>query len=206
MNATAVLLAATATTAVPWWLAPAIVAAALTGLIGVCTLLVNGRRSRVDRQRVLFGQALGDLAGYREFVYIVRRRRHDEPAAERVRISTELSNVQQKLNQHSAVMRVESPRVARAFDELLRATRRVAGGAIRQGWDQAPIMDDSGIHIEVDLSEIDSAEATYIAEVTDHLSAIPGPLRRTTRSARHLLHRQRAKATAPSAGAAESVA
>ncbi|MGH9245480.1 MAG: hypothetical protein ACRD29_14430 [Acidimicrobiales bacterium] len=154
----------TAAATTTWWLAPAIIAALVTLVAGIVTLIVNGRRARVDRQRVVFAAANADLAAYREFVYIVRRRRHDQPEAERVRISGELSAVQSRLNQNAAVLKVEAPRVADAYDELLRITRRVAGGAIRDGWDTPPITADTDIHVDLDLSAIDPCETAYLLE------------------------------------------
>ena len=208
MISTTILTQTAAATSAPWWVAPAVIAAVIAGIVGVITLIVNGRRARVDRQRVRFAQVLGDLAAYREFVYIVRRRRHDEPEAERVRISTELSKVQKKLNHHAAVLRVEAPRVATTFVELLRVTRQVAGGAIRQGWETAPITEDSGIHVDVDLTGIEPYEDAYLIEVADHLSPLPGAARRRARAAMSRIHafRARDEAIAAPATASERVA
>ncbi|MGH9157034.1 MAG: hypothetical protein ACRD1K_14610 [Acidimicrobiales bacterium] len=46
----------------PWWVAPAVIAALIAGVIAVITLMVNGRRARADRQRELFGAAFGDVS------------------------------------------------------------------------------------------------------------------------------------------------
>lgn len=128
----------------PWWVAPAVIAAVIAGVIAVITLMVNGRRARADRQRELFGAAFGDVSSYCEYPYIVRRRRHDLPEEERIRITTELSDVQRKLNHNRAVLRVEAPRVARrqTFMRMAASTaltlprsssRRTASGATRTG-------------------------------------------------------------------------
>lgn len=196
---TLVHAASAAASTAPGWLAPAVIAALITGVIAVATLIVNGRRARLDRQRVLFAEVLGDLAAYREFVYIVRRRRHDEPEAERVRISTELSEVQRKLNQHAAVLKVEAPRVADAYDELLRITRCVAGRAIRDGWNIPAITDDSSIHVNVDLTPIDAHERKYLIEVGDHLSDTPAFVRRWWRSVSGAAATRRSRRAAPHA-------
>ena len=170
-----------AATAAPWWVAPAVIAAivALAGL--VVSLLVNGRRSRVDRQRQAFGDAFGDIAAYREFPFVVRRRRHDEPEAERARISSELGAVQQRLNHHRATLQVENRRVAAAYAALVEVTRQIAGAEIRKAWDVAPITDDTQVHVTIDLSGIDAAEARYLLEVRDHLALTPAVLRRLAR-------------------------
>jgi hypothetical protein len=175
--------AGAAAASTPWWVAPAVIAGVIAAAVAIVVLLVNGRRARVDRQRLLFAAAFGDIAGYQEYVYIVRRRRHDQPEAERVRISNDLSEVQRKLNQHSAALKVEAPRVAEAFDELLRMTRLVAGAAIREGWNSPPITKDINIHVDIRLTAITPYEDLLLTEVRDHLSAVPGTVRRWHRSA-----------------------
>lgn len=162
----------------PWWVAPAVIAAIITGVIAVISLIANGRRARADRQRELFGAAFGDIARYCEFPFIVRRRRHDLPEEERMRISTELSEVQSKLNHNRAILRVEAPRVARAYAALVLGTREVAGESIRQGWDLTPITADTEVHVtDVDLSDIKPLEDAYLTAVADHLALAPWQLR-----------------------------
>lgn len=166
-----------------WWLAPAVIAAVITAVLAVVTLFVNGRRARNDRQRALIADAFGDIAEYREYPYIVRRRRHDEPEAERARITAELSAIQHRLNRNQAVLKVEAPRVGRAYAELLGATRRVAGGEIRLAWELDPCASDAGVSIpDVDLSSLDAADELFLLTAADHLAAMPGWARRAARS------------------------
>lgn len=161
---------------------PAVIAAAIGGTIAVITLIVNGRRARSDRQRELFGAAFGDVASYCEYPYIVRRRRHDVPEEERIRITTELSEVQRRLNHNRAVLRVEAPRVARSYTTLVEASRRIAGGAIHEGWNLAPITADTSVHVtDVDLTGIKPYEDAYLTTVADHLALTAWWLRATVR-------------------------
>lgn len=158
----------------PWWVAPAVIAALVAAAVAIVGQIVQGRRARSDRHRELFANAFGDIAAYCEFPYVVRRRRADEAAAERQRISTELSAVQQRLNHNRAVLTVEAPRVARAYAELVDATRRIAGPAISQGWDRPAISDDTGIHVtDVDLSTLEPYQAAFLTAAADHLALIP---------------------------------
>jgi len=179
---------------IPGWLGPAFVVAAITSAVTVLTLAVNGRRNRTDRQRELFGSALGDVVRYSEFAYVVRRRRHDIPEEERRRISTELSDIQSKMECNGVVLEVEAPRVGRAYIKLVDETRRVAGSAIRDGWNVAPIAKDSEIHVtDVDLSGIEQFRVAYQGAVSDHLAVAPWWLcaalrfvrRRLTTAAKH---------------------
>lgn len=176
--------AATAAAAsVPWWVAPAVIAALIAATMTGIGIIVNGRRSRLDRQRQLFASAFGDITAYCEFPYIVRRRRHDAPAEERVRISGELSGVQQRLNHNAAVLRVEAPRVGKAYANLVNTTRAVAGAAIHDGWDQPARTADGDVHVtDVNLSTIKPAEDAYLEAARDHLALTPAPIHRAVRS------------------------
>lgn len=174
------------TTSDPWSVAPAVIAALMAGVVAAVTLMVNGRRARADRQRELFGIAFGDVSSYCEYPYIVRRRRHDVPEQERIRITTDLSEVQRKLNHNRAILRVEAPRVARAYDVLVDATRHIAGAAIHEGWNLAPITADTGVHMtDVDLTGIVPFEDIYLTAVADHLALTPWWARTVTRWAAH---------------------
>lgn len=180
-----------------WWVAPAVIAAFVAAVAGIITLVVQGRRSRTDRQRQLFAAAFGDIAAYCEFPFIVRRRRADDPAAERQRISTELSAVQQRLNQSQAVLRVEAPRVAEAYMQLVDATRHIAGSAISRGWDLEPLDADSGVHVrDVDLAPIKEFEWRFLLEASDHLALEPASLRRARREVASRLRRHPGDAVA----------
>lgn len=165
--------AAAASASDPWWVAPAVVAALIAGSFGVVTLAVNGRRARLDRQRELFALAFGDIAAYCEFPYIVRRRRADPTGEERTRITSELSEVQRRLNHNQAVLRVEAPRVGRAYAALVQAMRRCAGAAIHAGWDQ-PVRDVDDLHVtDVDLTPIDADKDAFLTTAADHLALAP---------------------------------
>ncbi len=83
----------------------------------------------------------------REFAFIVRRRA-DDSAEERARITGPLSDVQPRLASLEARVRVEAPRVGVAYSRLVAATRAVAGSLIRSGWDSRPLPTDRTGRIE----------------------------------------------------------
>lgn len=171
----------------PWWIAPAIIAAVITVIAGLITLTVNGRRARTDRQREVFAAASGDIAAYCEYPYIVRRRRHGQLDEERIRISTDFSEVQSRLNQHQAALRVEAPRVAHTYTALVQATKDIAGTSVRDGWD-IPTTPAGSPHVrDVDLSALEAHKDRYLIAVADHLSYWPWWARATGRwLVRHL--------------------
>ena len=175
------MIAAPATPeAAAWWVAPGIVAAAIAAAVAIITLAAQTRRSSLDRQRELFADAFADVAAYCEFPYIIRRR-HDD-GEDRLRITNEFSTVQQSIEKHRAILRVESPHVSAAFEALVTATRTIAGGAARDGWEQPVRGANVRPNIEdVDLSGIEPAQDDYLEAVSDHLSTWPAWLRRSAR-------------------------
>ncbi|MDP9333597.1 MAG: hypothetical protein M3Q30_09850 [Actinomycetota bacterium] len=177
-------LAATATTqaaSTGLW-GPALVSALIAGGIALFTLAVNQQRARKDRQRELFADAFAVVTEYREYPFIVRRR--NEQGVDRQVIARDLSGVQARLNQYVARLRIEAPRVGRAYAQLVRETRRVAGAETSRSWDTEPPGVAGSMHVrDIDLTELDGADATFLVEVADHLAFAPGWARRAGRAA-----------------------
>ncbi|MDP2858551.1 MAG: hypothetical protein Q8P50_11320 [Bacillota bacterium] len=146
----------------------------------------SAKRERAARQREEFSKAFAVCVAYEEFPYIVRRRRRDVPEEERVRISTELSRVQERLGYYSVWLAIESRRVSNAYDNLVAKLREIAGTEIRNAWLAAPIDRDSEMNMpDLGLSALRPFKEAYLAEVSDHLSVIPGYVRRLSRRIRH---------------------
>lgn len=169
--------------ATAWWVAPGVIAATIAAVVAILTLVAQTRRNRVDRQRQLFADAFADIAAYCEYPYIIRRRLDDN--ADRLRITNDLSEVQQRINMHRAILRVESPKVAVDYETLVATTRSIAGAANRGGWDQ-PVRGpaDKPNVSDVDLSAIVPTQDAYLQTVADHLSAWPAWTHRATRKMR----------------------
>lgn len=115
-----------------------VIAAAIAAIVSLVTLAWNARRDRQDRQREIFAHAFEACILYREFPFIVRRRNAEDLAAERARITSDLSRLQARLDSGEAILRVEAPRVGAVYADLVRETRRVAGPYISKAWDEPP--------------------------------------------------------------------
>jgi hypothetical protein len=151
-----------------------VVAAAIAAVVSFVTLAWNARRNRQDRQRELFAEAFEACVLYREFPFIVRRRNADDLAAERARITSELSRLQARLDSGKAILRVEAPRVGAAFEKLVSETRRVAGPHISNAWDEPALAADVDVHTDgIDYAELEPFDDAYLGEVSDHLSFWP---------------------------------
>jgi hypothetical protein len=134
------------------------------------------------RLRQSFAEAFAAYAEYREFPYGIRRRREDQPAEERARLSAELAAIQSKLSYFRAWTQFESPAVGTAYDSLLTEMRKVAGAAMRLAWEQPPSQTGAEMNIPiemVDLRSLKVEEDKFIATVTKRLDALtPRHLRR----------------------------
>lgn len=161
-------------------LAPAIVAAIVAGAVALTTFVLAARRARLDRQRQLFADAFAAVMEYRGFPFVIRRRNPDELAKERQRISTDLSEVQVKLKAFQGRTRVEAPEVGKRYAELVEATRRVVGPAIREAWDTDPVAEDADIHSPpYDFGELERYDDGYPRAVAAHLDWTPSWARRS---------------------------
>jgi hypothetical protein len=154
-------------------LASGVVAALVAAVVSLVTLAASGRRARQDRQRQLFADAFEACIEYREFAYIVRRRR-DDSVDEVARITGAMNGVQTRLRSLEARLRVEAPRVGAAFSKLVAKTRDVAGSQIRAGWESDPVSPDRTGRIEdVDFAPLASTEAEFLDAARDHLAILP---------------------------------
>jgi len=151
----------------------------LAALIAAAVNIVLARRKSREEERARlrdrFAQAYGAYAEYCEFAYAIRRRRHDDVSAERVRISEELRKVQADLSAHEAWVKLESETVGTAYSKLIQEMRKIAGGAMRQAWIDEPATRDADVNIPpkiVDLSALKPFETAYMDAVAAHLRAL----------------------------------
>ncbi len=166
----------------PWPVVGSAIVAAGSIFLAVFTNWWNGERERLTRSRKVFSRAYAAIQEYKEFPYVIRRRRTNAPEEERVRISSELGRVQADLAFYSAWLRTESPHVHRSFAELLEQVRHVAGTAMHAAWLEPPPEDDSQMNMpDMGLSALVPYESIYLEEVADHLSFWPRWLRRLFR-------------------------
>jgi hypothetical protein len=170
----------------PWWETPAVVAAGVSGIVSVSIALLGSwfvnRRAQRDRHRTVFEEAFAACVAYVEFPYAVHRRRNDDPAAERIRISEQLRAVQERIDYSTAWMWAESRWVAMHYETLATATRNIFGPQIGAAWDRDPITKDSEIHATIDRGDHRIYVDEYLSAVRDHFSFWPVWIRKLARS------------------------
>lgn len=131
----------------------------------------RAHREDVARRQEHFANALAAVAEYCEFPYVVRRRGASDPERERLRISSELRDVQQRIAFYQAWLRTESHDVADAYDHLVAEVRKVAGGQMHDAWTRAPIVSDEEMNIpDIALDAIDEFREAYLDAVRQRSS------------------------------------
>lgn len=146
------------------------VVAAVVAMLGV---LINGLREERRRRRELYANALETTYAYREFAYVVRRRRADAPGEERVRISEALREIQRDLAKFEALMTIERcTRVAVAYRHLVDKTREIAGEYMRASWNGDGASGDRQMNIaNIDFAPLKPYETAYLEAVQSDLAA-----------------------------------
>lgn len=141
--------AATAVGHTAFWDAfpPALLAAAITAVVAVLLHLLKTRSEEGSRARVLYAEAYEWYAAYKELPYAVRRRRVDEPAAERIRLSETSREIQAKLDHFKTWTALQNTEVGTAYAVLLLELRQVAGTSIHAAWNEPGTDTDSGMNM-----------------------------------------------------------
>lgn len=147
---------------------PALFAAALAAAVAMLLHLLKSRADERGRVRLLYSEAYEWYAAYKEMPYAIRRRRIDDAAAERIRLSEIVREIQARLDHFKTWTALENRQVGAAYGTLLRELRRVAGTSMHDAWNEPGTATDSAMNIppaRVDLSALVPYEDAYLAEV-----------------------------------------
>jgi hypothetical protein len=153
----------------------AVVAAIVGAVVNIALARRRSREEERERVRSTFAEAFQVVAEYKEFPYVIRRRRPDTPEAERIRISEALREVQVRISYYLAWTTFESADVGRTYDELVTQLRRVAGSACHDAWLAAPAAKDEDMNFAdrpIDLSALKPHEDAFVAAARQHVNSI----------------------------------
>lgn len=156
-----------------WKVIVPVIAATLALLGVIMTLWTSGRRAHRERLRELYAGGWSAVQAYKKMAFAVRRRNLEERAAERVRLSDVMREIQQDIAYHEALIgRERSGRVAAEYRNLVTKTREIAGGIVRRSWNEEPISSDTQMHspeIAAELSALKCHEDAYMSAVAGEL-------------------------------------
>lgn len=162
---------------VPVEVTVALIGGTVSIVVFALTASVASVKDRDNRRRDTYARAFQAVAAYKEFPYVVRRRRSGDTstaADERARISEDLRGVQADLSYFSAWMDTESSRVASTYRKLIAELRRVAGQQIHDAWAEAAVSDDNGMNMpDLGLGRLEEWEKAFLSAASDHLSFVP---------------------------------
>ncbi|WP_051944371.1 hypothetical protein [Streptacidiphilus rugosus] len=153
-------------------LSGAFLAALITATINIWLARRKSREEECDRLRTAFAEAFATYSAYKEMPYAIRRRRADQPAEERTRLSETLREIQARLAYHQAWILLESSTAGTAYQDLVNQLRAIAGAAMSSAWADPPLDNDPGMNIPpsvIDLSGLRDNENTYLEAVRGHL-------------------------------------
>lgn len=157
-----------------WPVIAALLAAAMAFTGVMITLIVNGRRAERERLRQLYAGGWAAVQAYKEMAFAVRRRNVDESAAERVRVSEAMREIQKDLAFHEALIgRERSGQIAAEYRILVAKTREIAGGIIKRSWNENPISSDSEMHspeIASELAALRGCEDSYMNAIAERFN------------------------------------
>lgn len=163
-------------------IAPAIIAAVVSGMVALIIHFLGARRAKLDRRREIYAKAFSAYTAYCEFPYTIRRRRPDKPEAERIRISEQLQAVQERISFYSAWVALESKEVTEAYEALIANMRTLAGKEMNRAWTLPPPASDTEMNVrDIDVSGLTRHEVRYLRAVRDHLALTPTALRKLGR-------------------------
>lgn len=125
----------------------ALIAASVAVAVAVLSPAFTAAAERRLRKREALAKAVGALAAYREYPYVIRRRDPTDPPGERRRITGEIMSVQRELTEASIWIGAEAPGLYKSFDAAVADHRRIAGGRMNEAWKAEPAGDDAGMNI-----------------------------------------------------------
>ena len=156
-------------------LSGAVIAAAMGAAITVWQARRTSHEQNRARVRATLAEAFQAYSEYKECPYAIRRRRADQPAEERLRLSEALRSVQARLSYYQAWTRIEHPPTGEAYAALLTQGRIVAGGAMRAAWNGPALDSDADMNIgpdQVDLTALSPYEQAFLDAASAHLHAL----------------------------------
>jgi hypothetical protein len=145
----------------------AIVAVAVIALVGAVisasiTYWFNQRAARRERRSTVFAEALSTVEEYAEMPYRIRRRLNTAQA--RYDLCEEVSRLQSRLAFYQTLLQIESPGIAVAYSNLVRAAKIQAGGQMQDAWRQPVLITDAEMNLGARYSrdQIDAARTNCV--------------------------------------------
>lgn len=159
---------------------PALIAGAVALAVAFLSPAFTAAAERRLRKREALAKAVGALAAYREYPYVIRRRDEDDQAAERRRISTEIMQVQRELTEASIWIGAEAPILYGEYVAAVKDHRRIAGALMNEAWRTPASTDDADMNIadfHEKLAPLRAHDAVLVELIRNEVSFSWNPFR-----------------------------
>lgn len=110
----------------------------VTAAIALVGYGITQHQKRRERRSVVYAAALEAFCRYEQLPYLIRRRK-DSSDVTRANLAVHMSAVSGTRRYHETLLRMDSLRVAAAYEALIEQTRRRAGLLRTEAW-QAPVI------------------------------------------------------------------
>jgi hypothetical protein len=133
------------------------------------TYNLNQRAARRERQTNFFAEALSAIEDYAELPYRIRRR-PSTPGA-RHELTEQISQIQSRIAFHQAWLSIETPSVARSYENLVQAAKAQAGKQMTQAWQEPVVTKDAQVNLGTAYprDEINAARSQCIEAMRETL-------------------------------------
>lgn len=137
-------------------------------LVGFGTLVWNAVQTRIDRRRNLYSEAYRVVVGWAEMYWRVCRRGKDDLA-----LVDRFHELQEHIDFHQGWISVDDDAMGRAYEHFVREVKRRSEAPIREAWTRSPCSPQDGSLGTGSPFDIEDLKWQFIADVRDHLKAIP---------------------------------
>jgi hypothetical protein len=121
-----------------------VAAAFVAGAVAIIGYRSTQNAKRLDQKAELYAKALAAVTAYKQLAYRIRRRPAGDSAT-RKELGQVASDVHEQLTYYRHLLRLDSGKVAEAYDELVRAVYRRGKQHRDAAWRQAPTYSDLGM-------------------------------------------------------------
>lgn len=120
----------------------------VAALVAICGYMLTSAMNRIERRSKIYADAILALIRFQELPYRIRRR-PDSTNETRTAIYQRIRDAQETLSYYVILLRLDSPKVGKAFGELVEATRQIGLQYRREAWAAPPATKDEDMNLAI---------------------------------------------------------
>jgi hypothetical protein len=120
----------------------------IAALVAICGYTITSAMNRIERRSKVYADAILAVIRFQELPYRIRRR-PDSGNETRAAIYQRIRDTQETLSYYAVLLRLDSPKVGKAFGELVKATREIGLQYRRDAWAAPPATKDEDMNLPI---------------------------------------------------------